>query len=78
MLMPDICLLVGYPCEFICLNGALSGALLRLAPFHDPPLPTQELANPAANLSAAASYEEVMRLLRMPSLADKDKVRRGQ
>ena len=34
----------------------------------------QELANPAANLSAAASYEELARLLRMASVADKDKV----
>ncbi|GAX73583.1 hypothetical protein CEUSTIGMA_g1034.t1 [Chlamydomonas eustigma] len=35
----------------------------------------QELANPATNLSAAASYEEVMRLLRMPGIEDKDKIR---
>ena len=36
----------------------------------------QELANPATNLSAAASYEELMRLLRMAGNCDKDKVGR--
>lgn len=35
----------------------------------------QELANPAANMTAAASYDEVMRLLRLLTVGDKDKVR---
>jgi len=35
----------------------------------------QELANPAANLSAAASLDEVMRLLHLPGVTDKDAVR---
>jgi vacuolar protein sorting-associated protein 45 len=35
----------------------------------------QELANPATNLSAAASYDEVMRLLKLLTVSDKDKVR---
>mmetsp|Transcript_12637 Transcript_12637/g.27322 ORF Transcript_12637/g.27322 Transcript_12637/m.27322 type:complete len:611 (-) Transcript_12637:472-2304(-) len=35
----------------------------------------QELANPASNLTSAASYEELMRLLRMPGFSDKDKVK---
>ncbi|KAG1681582.1 hypothetical protein FOA52_014090 [Chlamydomonas sp. UWO 241] len=35
----------------------------------------QEMANPAANLSSAASYEEVLRLTRLPGVADKDCVR---
>lgn len=35
----------------------------------------QEVANPATNLTAAASYEEVMRLVRNLQVSDKDKVR---
>lgn len=35
----------------------------------------QDLANPAAALTAASSYDELMRLLRVPGVADKDRVR---
>ncbi|MEW5315729.1 MAG: hypothetical protein WDW38_007136 [Sanguina aurantia] len=35
----------------------------------------QDLANPAAALTAASSHEELMRLLRVPGVADKDRVR---
>ena len=34
----------------------------------------QELANPEANLTASASYEEIMQLLRQSGTNDKDKV----
>lgn len=35
----------------------------------------QDLANPAANLTSAASYDDVMRLIRSPATQDKDKIR---
>ena len=35
----------------------------------------QELANPATNLTAAASYDEVMRLVRSPGMNGRDKIR---
>lgn len=33
------------------------------------------MANPAANLTSAASFEDILRLVRQPSTSDRDRVR---